>query len=171
MWSDWLVFCDYDFSVSALRCPLATPMVLLGFLLPWTWGVCSRLLQQSAATAPYLGQGHASRPQMWSSSSRPSCACTAAAPWTWGCSSWPSPLASYVGWLLSATTSDLRCGIAPLSHSCAIAAWCSWQPPWPVWWTSRTVKKEACNKFCDHLGFQKFMLFYALSKILNSWSD
>ena len=24
-WSDWLVFCDYGFSVSALWCPLATP--------------------------------------------------------------------------------------------------------------------------------------------------
>ena len=28
----------------------------LGFLLSWTWGVSSRLLQQSAATAPYLGR-------------------------------------------------------------------------------------------------------------------
>ena len=25
VWSDWLVFCDYGFSVSALWCPLATP--------------------------------------------------------------------------------------------------------------------------------------------------
>ena len=32
--SDWLVFCDYGFSVSVLWCPLATPTVLLGFLLP-----------------------------------------------------------------------------------------------------------------------------------------
>ena len=55
MWLDWLVFCDYGFSVSALWCPLATPTVLLGFLLPWTWGISSRLLQQSAAAAPYLG--------------------------------------------------------------------------------------------------------------------
>ena len=46
VWLDWLVFCDY-----------ATPTVLLGFLLPWTWGISSRLLQQSAATASYLGQG------------------------------------------------------------------------------------------------------------------
>ena len=35
LWSDWLVFCDYGFSVSALWWPLATPTVLLGFLLPW----------------------------------------------------------------------------------------------------------------------------------------
>ena len=44
LWSDWLVFCDYGLSVSALWCPLATPTVLLGFLLPWTWGVSSWLL-------------------------------------------------------------------------------------------------------------------------------
>ena len=50
-------FCDYGFSVSALWCPLATPIVLLGFLLPWTWGISSWLFQQSTATAPYLGQG------------------------------------------------------------------------------------------------------------------
>ena len=37
--------------------PLATPTVLLGFLLPWKWGISSWLLQQSAAAAPYLGQG------------------------------------------------------------------------------------------------------------------
>ena len=52
VWLDWLVFCDYGFSVSALWCPLATPTVLLGFLLPWTWGIFSQLLQQSTATAP-----------------------------------------------------------------------------------------------------------------------
>ena len=38
--------------------PLTTPTVLLGFLLPWTWGISSRLLQQSAANAPYLGRGY-----------------------------------------------------------------------------------------------------------------
>ena len=57
VWLDWLVFCEYGFSVSALWCPLATPTVLLGFLLSWTSGISSRLLQQSAAAAPYLGQG------------------------------------------------------------------------------------------------------------------
>ena len=35
LWSDWLVFCDYGFSVSALWCPVTTPTILLGFLLPW----------------------------------------------------------------------------------------------------------------------------------------
>ena len=94
VWLDWLVFCEYGFSVSALWCPLETPTVLLGFLLPWAWGISSRLLQQSAATAPYLGWGvsphcHPSWPSMWDSSSRPSCARAATAPWTWGWSSWP----------------------------------------------------------------------------------
>ena len=55
MWSDWLVFCDYNFSASALWCLLATPTILLGFLLPWTWGISSWLIQQSADAAPYLG--------------------------------------------------------------------------------------------------------------------
>ena len=50
MWSDWLVFCDYGFSVSALWCPLSISTILLGFLLPWTWGISSWLLQQSVAT-------------------------------------------------------------------------------------------------------------------------
>ena len=30
VWLDWLVFCDYGFSVSALWCPLAIPTILLG---------------------------------------------------------------------------------------------------------------------------------------------
>ena len=105
LWSvqlDWLVFCDYGFSVSALWCPLATPAVLLGFLLPWTWGISSRLLQQSAATAPYLRQGvsphsHPSWPWIASSSSQPSCAHAATAPWTWSSSSRQPPLALDVG--------------------------------------------------------------------------
>ena len=61
LWSDWLVFCDYGFSLSALWCPLSAPTVLLGFLLPWTWGISSRLLQQRAAAAPYLGRGVSSQ--------------------------------------------------------------------------------------------------------------
>ena len=39
MWSDWLVFCDYGFNVSALWCPLATLTILLGFLLCWSWSI------------------------------------------------------------------------------------------------------------------------------------
>ena len=42
VWLDWLVFCDYGFSVSAHWCPLATPIVLLGFLLPWMKDISSR---------------------------------------------------------------------------------------------------------------------------------
>ena len=78
MWSDWLVVCDCGFSLSALWSPLSVPTILLGFLLPWAWGISSRLLQQSTATAPYLGWGvspycHRSWPSTWDSSSRPSC--------------------------------------------------------------------------------------------------
>ena len=78
MWSDWLVVCDYGLSVSALWCRLTTSTVFLGFLLPWSWGIYSQLLQQSATTDPYLGRGvsHQSRPSWpwtWSSSSQPSC--------------------------------------------------------------------------------------------------
>ena len=106
-WLDWLVFCEYGFSVSALWFPLATTTVLLGFLLPWTWGISSQLLQQSAAAAPYLGRrvsshGHPSWPGMWGSSSWPSCAHAATAPWMWDCS-------LDVGLLLSATAPDLVC--------------------------------------------------------------
>ena len=79
VWLDWLVFCDYGFSVSAFWCPLATPTVLLGFLLPWTRGISSPL--------PLL---------TLNSSSRPSCTHAATASWRWGCSSGPPPLAS--GW-------------------------------------------------------------------------
>ena len=34
------------------------PTILLGFLLPWKWGVSSRLLQQSTAVAPTLDEGY-----------------------------------------------------------------------------------------------------------------
>ena len=56
MGSDWLVFCDYGFTVSVLWCPLAKPTFSLGFLLPWTWGISSQLLHQSAAAIPFLGR-------------------------------------------------------------------------------------------------------------------
>ena len=72
MWSDWLVVCDCDFSLSALWCPPSAPTILLGFLLPWTWGISSQLLQQSAASAPYLARGVAPLCH--------SCTITAAAP-------------------------------------------------------------------------------------------
>ena len=79
MWSDWLLFCDYGFSVSALWCPLTTPTISLGFLLPRTWDISSWLLQQSAAAAPCLEQGHPSWTWTWSSSSQPFYAHAAAA--------------------------------------------------------------------------------------------
>ena len=93
MWFDWLDFCDYGFCVCPLM-PLATPTILLGFRLPWAWGISSRLLQQSTAAAPYLGRGlsphnHPSWPWTWHSSSWPSCVHAATALWRWCCSSWP----------------------------------------------------------------------------------
>ena len=99
VWLDWLVSCEYGFNVFALWCPLATPTILLGFLLPWAWGISSWLLQQNAANAPYLGLGvsphcHPSWPSKWDSSSRPSCAHAAT---VWGWSSRPPPLASDSG--------------------------------------------------------------------------
>ena len=47
MWSHRLVDCDCGLSLSALWCPLSAPTILLGFLLAWTWGISSWLLQQS----------------------------------------------------------------------------------------------------------------------------
>ena len=38
-----------------LLTPSCNTYHLTWFLLPWAWGISSRLLQQSAATAPYLG--------------------------------------------------------------------------------------------------------------------
>ena len=49
VWLNWLVSCEYGFSVSSLWCSLATPTVLLEFLLPGMWGIPSQLLQQSTA--------------------------------------------------------------------------------------------------------------------------
>ena len=113
VWLDWLVFCEYGFSVSALWCPLATPTILLGCLLPWAWGISSRLLQQSTAAAPYLGGGvsphrRPSWPSTWDSSCTLLCPRSHAwsgvgppghCPWPqmWGWSSRPPPLASGLG--------------------------------------------------------------------------
>ena len=75
MWSDWLVVCDCGFSPSALWRPLST------CCLPWVsltlnQGISSRLLQQRAVAAPYLGRGVAPLScHPW--------------PWTWGSSSLP----------------------------------------------------------------------------------
>ena len=49
LWLWFLSFCPLMPSLSA--------SVLLGFPLPWTWGISSWLLQQSTASAPYLGRG------------------------------------------------------------------------------------------------------------------
>jgi len=107
VWLDWLVLCDYGFSVFALWCSLATPTILLGFLLPWTWGISSWLLQQSAAASPYLGWvtppdlEHGVAPLGPPAPAQPPLLECGVAPlshhpWprTWGSSSWPPPLTS-----------------------------------------------------------------------------
>ena len=114
--SDWLVFCDYGFRLSALWCPLATPTVSLGFLLPWTWGISSRLLQQSAVAAPYFGRrvsSHGCPPDLGRG-----VAPLGRRPWpcTWGSCSRPPPLHCR-SLALSVATPDLGWGLAP--HSLA----------------------------------------------------
>ena len=136
MCSDWLVVCDYDFSVSALWCCLAAPTILLGFLSPWTWGISSWLLQQSAATAPYLGWGvspHTALPDLecWVAPLGPplpvqppilghGVAPLGCLPWpqTWGSSSSLPPLCWH-SLALSVTAPDLGRGVAPLHHASA----------------------------------------------------
>ena len=56
VWLDWLAFCEYGFSVSALWCPLATPTILLGFLLPWTWVYLfmAALAKHSRCSLPWM---------------------------------------------------------------------------------------------------------------------
>ena len=83
---DWLFFCDYGLCVCPLM-PLPAPTIFLGFFLPRTWGISSRLIQQSAAAAPYLGPR--------------------------GISSWPPSLTSDMGLLLSAAAPDLGCVVVP----------------------------------------------------------
>ena len=41
--------------------PCCNTYHLTWFLLPWVWGISSRLLQQSAAAAPYLDEKHVLR--------------------------------------------------------------------------------------------------------------
>ena len=41
VWSDWLLFCDCGFSLSALWFPLSMATILFGFLLPWMWVISS----------------------------------------------------------------------------------------------------------------------------------
>ena len=58
VWLDWLVSCEYGFSVFALWCPLATPTVLLGFLLPWAWGISSCCSSKAQPLLLTLDEGY-----------------------------------------------------------------------------------------------------------------
>ena len=111
VWSDWLVVHDCGFSLSAPWPPLSVPIILLGFLLSWMWGISSQLLQQSAAAAPDLGCGVS-----------PLACCSW--PWTWGISSQLPLLTLDMGYLLT-DSPDPGFGVSPLS--------CSW--PW-TWGSS-----------------------------------
>ena len=81
MWLDWLVICDCGFSLSTLWCPLSVPAILVGFLLPWMWGISSPLLPLPlyrgyllSSAAPDLVRGvYTQVRRSW--------------PWTWGISS------------------------------------------------------------------------------------
>ena len=88
---------------------LSTLTVLLGFLLPWRWGISSQLLQQSTAATPYLGWGVSPHPlPYW--------------PWTWsGCSRPPVPTQPRL----------LGHGVAPPGCYHWPRAWSSssWPPP------------------------------------------
>ena len=64
----------------------------------------------------------------WNSSSRPSWACAATAPWTWGCSSHPPPVALGMGVAPPCRRPWPSAAVAPLRF-CAVAACYSWPPP------------------------------------------
>ena len=148
-------FYDYGFSVSALWCPLVIPTVLLGFLLPWTSGISSGLLLQSAAAAPYLGRWvspHTAPPDLERGVAPPSppapgssllgggvaplCRC----PWpgTWGSSSRPTILRCR-SLALSFAAPDLGQGVAP--HCQASAR--------PV--TAGGLRRGLCVFICIHI--------------------
>ena len=61
-WLDWLVFCEYGFSVFALWCPLATPTDLLGFLL-----LIEFCQENALVITNTLFQQHKRRLYMWTS--------------------------------------------------------------------------------------------------------
>ena len=155
VWLDLLVFCDYGFRVSALWCPLATLTILLGFLLPWTWGIfhgCSSKTQLLLLTLdegfllttapPDLERGVAPlgppAPTQLLFLGR-GVAPLGRCPWprAWGSSSQPLPLTSDVGspsrsllhrrsLALTAAARDLRRGVAPLGH-------CPWPQTWGIY--------------------------------------
>ena len=145
LWSDWLVFCDYGLSVSALWCAL-TPTVLLGFLSPCKRGVslhgCTSKAQVLLLTLdegyllttapPELERGVAPLallPQRSSRSLEVGWLLSGGAPdlsgglvplwpWTWGSSTRP-PLLPCRSLALPVTTPDLGRGAAPHGQASA----------------------------------------------------
>jgi len=132
-WSDWLVVCDCGFSVSALWCPLTTPIILLEFLLPWMWGISSWLLQQSAAAAPYLGHGVAPlgrRP--W--------------PWAWG-RGCPLCRYSHNDWFQASNVMSLNTGLG--RDACSQSSWdgVSWLQGTPEWFPYTETLGQQCAHY------------------------
>ena len=84
VWLDWLVFCDYGFSVSTLLQYLPS---YLGF----SYLGCGVSLHGCSSKVQPLTSPHCRPfwPWTWNSSSKPFCAHAATTLWTWGSSSQP----------------------------------------------------------------------------------
>ena len=110
----YATFPDLKCEITPLSPPAPTQPWLLGHGVgppghrPWPQSCgCS-------SPSPLLASGLGA----WGSSSRPSPLASGL-----GCSSWPPPLTSDAGYLLSATPPDLGCGVAPLGCSQPPALW------------------------------------------------
>ena len=121
----WLSFTELDKAVVLV-------IRLTSFL--WLWFQCVCPLMPSCniylltwvfltLDEGYLLTSYPSWPWTWSSSSQPSCACSATTPWTWGCSPRSPHLTSGMGKLLPATTPGLRRGVSPPGS-------CPWSRIW-----------------------------------------
>ena len=136
MWSNWLVFCHCGFSLSALWCPLSVPTILLGFLLPWTWGISSRLLQQSTSAAPDLGYGLSPH----------SCSSWL---WLWVISSWP-PLLTLDVWYLLPTARCTSVVQPPLANMTLVLV--------PIWNSSEVITLRTLCLLHVSLSFRNTLL-------------
>ena len=65
VWLDWLVFCEYGFSVSALWCPLATPTVFLGFSLTLSVGYLHIDIYKHMSVYMYMVEYHSDIKREW----------------------------------------------------------------------------------------------------------
>ena len=147
MWSDWLAVCDCGFSLSALWCPLLVPTILLGVLLTWTWGISSRLFQQSTAATPYLG--------CWVS---PHSCCSW--PWMWGISSQPLLLSLDMEYLLLTTLAfhSHHSWTVSTQHWLHFPAWVRETPDHSVWWDEKASCPDLHGAHMHVFTQEKFIL-------------